>query len=135
MPGAPLTFPRPGKAGGLLALGMSERRMFAEQVDAAERYQRVQIIRRQRCVIHPVPCPKMDSLAWCFCQQGGHRSGAVWRAKSGSIPLCFQLSFLLHRGAFDGESGLWSSAQARDCLQPSQSTVCTRRLDGDGQPP
>lgn len=56
-------------------------------------------------------------------------------SKSGSIPLCFQLSFLLHLGAFDGESGLWSSAQARDCLQPSQSTVCTRRLDGDGQPP
>lgn len=131
MPGAPLTFPKLGKAGGLLALGMSKRLMFAEQVDAAGRYQHVQIIRRQRCVIHPVPCPKMDRLAQCFCRGRALNWGGL-ESKMGSIPLCFQLTFLLHLGAFDGESGLWSSAQVLGCLQSSQSMACTPHLGSDG---
>lgn len=60
---APPTFPGFGKAGGLLAPGMSRRLMFAEQVDAAGRCQRVGIIRTERLPelgagtgLVPVPC-------------------------------------------------------------------------------
>lgn len=48
------------------------------------------------------------------------------------LSLCFQIIFLINLGAFDGESGLWSFAQVLDCLQLSQSMVCTPHLDSDG---
>lgn len=52
--GVSLTFPRLGKAGELLASGISKRLMFAERADAAGHYQYVQILHLQRCVIHTV---------------------------------------------------------------------------------
>ena len=48
------------------------------------------------------------------------------------LPLCFHISFPINLGAFDGESGLWSFGRAPDCLQRSQSMVCTPRPDSDG---
>lgn len=130
-----LTFPRLGKAGGLLALGISKRLMFVEQVDAAGHYQRVQIIHLQHCVIRPVRWLKTQRATWSFCKGESIEVWGFGEQNEQYLPLRFQIIFPINLSAFGGESGLWSFVQVLDCPRFSQSMGCMPCLDSDGLPP